>query len=125
MIPQTKASPRTFPEPKTRPEWNALIKAMKCARAEDYPDIDPARLLEFRRAITTGVRIASLPMLIILILYVAFAATDTFVFQTKHGGGFYLLMGVLPIAIALLGGAIVRGAQRRAIDIGREIGLIL
>lgn len=125
MIPEQKVAPRTFPEPKTRPQWKTLTKAMKTARVEDYPEIDPVQFTEFKKAITTGLTMASVPMLIMMLLYAAFAAFDIFVFRTKHGGGFYMLLAIMPIVITLIGGVVVRSAQRRAIELGNKIGLIV
>jgi hypothetical protein len=125
MITEQKVAPMTFPEPKTRPQWSALIKAAKAVRAEDYPEIEPGLLTAFKKAITTGLTMASVAMWIMLCLYVAFCVYDNFVLQTRHSALGYMLLAIMPIVIALIGGALVRSAQRRAIELGKRIGLIV
>jgi cytochrome c-type biogenesis protein CcmH/NrfF len=102
-----------------------LIKATEAVRAEDYPEIEPELLTAFKKAITTGLTMASVATWIMLCPYLAFCTYDNFVLQTKHSAEGYMLLAIMPIVIFLIGGALVRNAQRRAIELGKRIGLIV
>lgn len=69
----TEATVPVNREPTTKAEWKRLAHALKSARPEDYPQIDPAQFAEFRTGVLryAGGRDLWVWMLVALLLVLA------------------------------------------------------